>query len=166
MASEGEEPPSEFDGHTSRLRRQRWSENQAREEDSDPRAIRAAFEEELMKALQQQNDKQKEELMKALQQQNDNIKTLTGGSRDERRQAPGFKKDPRFGTGGFSGTMYKAIGGGAYQVGDKIDFDKCTHVVREITPSGKVMVMYKNKLMTVEQVESLLQKKESVKRKK
>ena len=57
-------------------------------------------------------------------------------------------------------------GGGAYQVGDKIDFDKCTRVVREITPNGKVMVMYKNKLMTVEQVESLLQKKESVKRKK
>eukprot|EP00798_Chlamydomonas_sp_ICE-L_P000729 gene729-2149_t len=69
MASEGEEHPSEFDGHTSRLRCQRRSENQAREEDSDPRAIRAAF--ELMKALQQQNDKQQEELMKALQQQND-----------------------------------------------------------------------------------------------
>ena len=95
------------------------------------------------------------------------IKTLTGGGRKERQQAPGFKMADEFRTGGSSGTLWKATGGGgAYQVGDKIDFDKCTRVVREITPSGKVMVMYNNKLMTVEQVKSLLQKKESVKRKK
>eukprot|EP00798_Chlamydomonas_sp_ICE-L_P031004 gene31004-7109_t len=92
MASEGEEHPSEFDGHTSRLRRQRRSENQAREEDIDPRAAlelmkaalqqqndkqeeeRARLQQELQSRLtaHQQNDKQQEEIMKALQQQNDN----------------------------------------------------------------------------------------------
>eukprot|EP00798_Chlamydomonas_sp_ICE-L_P020617 gene20617-27416_t len=64
MASEGEEHPSEFDGHTSRLRRQRWSENQAREEDIDPRAIRAAL--ELMKIVIDDGEENDDEVTRAM----------------------------------------------------------------------------------------------------
>ena len=71
MASEREEHPSEFDGHTSRIRCQRRSENHAREEDIDLRAAlelmkeeRARLQQKLeaMLTTQIQNDKQQEEL--------------------------------------------------------------------------------------------------------
>eukprot|EP00798_Chlamydomonas_sp_ICE-L_P012941 gene12941-biopygen4994 len=79
MASEREEHPSEFDGHTSRLRRQRRSENQAREEDIDPRAAL-----ELMKALQQQKDKQHEEERARLQQKLEAM--LTAQQQNDKQQ--------------------------------------------------------------------------------
>eukprot|EP00798_Chlamydomonas_sp_ICE-L_P009023 gene9023-16146_t len=70
MESQRDEHPSEFDGHTSRIRCQRRSENHAREEDTDLRAAlelmkeeRARLQQKLEEMLttQIQNDKQQEE---------------------------------------------------------------------------------------------------------